>query len=155
MRTGKRNTQLFRLFTLFFILCGMMTKAQNIPIGGWKMHLPYRQCKYVTGSGAAIWAATDNGIFRLNKSDLSIERITKIEGLSDLSIGALGYNSYNDILFVGYKNGDIDLIRGKQIINLPDIKRAQIIADKAIYNVYFVGALAYVSTGFGIVVIHT
>lgn len=153
MRTGKRNTQIFRFFTFLLLLCGMGLKAQNIPIGGWKMHLPYKNCKYVTGSSYALWAATDNGLFRMNKSDMSLERITKIEGLSDLSIGALGYSSNDDVLFVGYKNGNIDLIKGNKIINLPDVKRAQIIADKAINNVYFVGPLAYVSTGFGIVVV--
>jgi hypothetical protein len=157
MRTGKRNNQIFRLFSLFLILCGMTLKAQNpdIAIGGWKMHLPFKNCKYVTGSSTAIWAATDKGLFRLNKADYSLERITKIEGLSDLSIGAMEYNASNDLLVVGYQNGNLDLIKGNRVINLPDIKRAQIIADKAIYNIHFVGNIAYVSTGFGIVVIDT
>lgn len=119
------------------------------------MHLPYKNCKYITGSSSSIWCATDNGLFRLNKADNAIERITKIDGLSDLEIGAVGYNDVNGILFVGYKNGNVDLINGTVITNLPDIKRAQIIGDKTIFNVYFVGTLAYVSTGFGIVVIDT
>ena len=119
------------------------------------MHLPYKSCRYVTGSSSSIWSATDEGLFRLNKSDYSVERITKIDGLSDLAIRTIGYNSYNDILFVGYQTGNIDLIHGNEIINLPDIKNASIIGNKGIQNVFFVGKLAYVSTGFGIVVIDT
>jgi hypothetical protein len=152
MRTGKRTVLgAFLLFQALF-LSGALT-AQNMPIGGWRMHLPYKSCKYVTGSTRSVWAATDDGLFRLNRADYSLERITKIEGLSDLSIGAINYNPATNTLLVGYKNGNIDIIRDKQITNLPDIKRAQIIGNKDIHNFYFVGNLAYVSTGFGIVVI--
>lgn len=119
------------------------------------MHLPYQKCNYITGSNTTIWAATDNGLFRFNKADNSIERITKIDGLSDLGISALCYNAPNDVLFIGYSNGNIDLIQGNVITNLTDIKRAQIIGNKTINNIYFVGNIAYLSTGFGIVVIDT
>lgn len=119
------------------------------------MHLPYQKCKFVTGSATSVWAATENGLFRLNKSDNALERITKIDGLSDLGISALNYNAGNNTLMIGYANGNIDLITDKTITNLPDIKRAQIIGNKAVNNIYFVGNIAYLSTGFGIVVIDT
>lgn len=152
MRTGKRTSFRVILFFLALFVTDAIS-AQNLPIGGWRMHLPYKSCKYVTGSSSSIWAATDNGLFRLNRADNAVERITKIEGLSDLSIGAIGYNNNDNTLLVGYQNGNIDIIRGTEITNLPDIKRAQIIGDKAIHNFYFIGNLAYVATGFGIVVI--
>ncbi|MBI3511710.1 MAG: T9SS type A sorting domain-containing protein [Bacteroidetes bacterium] len=139
----------------FFLLFSCILYSQDVPIGGWKMHLPYISCRYVTGSSSSIWTATDNGLFKLNKSDYSVERITKIDGLSDLNVGAINYNAANDLLVVGYKNGNIDLVHGTTITNLNDIKRAQIIGDKAIHNIFFVGTLAYLSTGFGIVVIDT
>lgn len=153
MRTGKRNL----IFTfLLFLTAGLcISSAQDMPIGGWHVHLPYKNCHYVTGSASSIWAGTDNGLFRLNRADNAVERITKIEGLSDLSLGAINYNEYNSTLVVGYKNGNLDLIRNNTIVNLPDIKRAQVVGSKAINNIYFVNQLAYLSTGFGIVVIDT
>jgi hypothetical protein len=129
--------------------------AVAMPIGSWSVHLPYFQCKTVTGSATHIWSATDNSLFRVTKADMSMEVITKIEGLSDLSIGALEYNSANDVLVVGYQNGNIDLIKGNKIINLPDIKRSQIVADKSINDIYFIGNYAYLATGFGVVVVDT
>lgn len=129
--------------------------AAAMPIGSWSIHLPYYECKSVTRSTNAVWAATDNSLFKLNKSDLSIEKITKIEGLSDLSIGTIAHNSYNDVLVVGYQNGNLDLIKGNKIYNLPDIKRSQIVANKSIKRVYFIGNLAYLATGFGIIVVDT
>src|ERR1041385_8247936 len=155
MHCGKHKS-IFSTFFLFFTFAFANTgKAQALPIGGWRMHLPYQKCNYVTGSNTTIWAATDNGLFKLNKSDNSLERITKIDGMSDLGISALCYNPGNNTLFVGYENGNIDMIQDNQITNLPDIKRAQIIGNKTINNIYFVGNLAYLSTGFGIVVIDT
>lgn len=124
-------------------------------IGSWNIHLPYYQCKYVATSSYAVWSATDNSLFKLNRADFSTEKITKIEGLSDLSIGTIAYNPYNDALVVGYQNGNLDIIKGNKIYNLPDIKRSQIVANKSIHRVYFIGALAYLSTGFGIVVVDT
>jgi hypothetical protein len=155
MRCGRQTLFFSTLVFIFSIAFSTTVKSQNLPIGGWRMHLPYQKCNLITGSNAAVWAATDNGLFRLNKADNSLQRITKIDGLSDLGISALNYNAVNNILLVGYSNGNIDLIQGNQIINLPDVKRAQIIGNKAINNVFFVGNLAYLSTGFGIVVIDT
>ncbi len=152
IKTGKLFLKLVVVFVFAF---ASKSNAQSLPIGQWKTHLPYQNCKSVTGSPTKIWAATDNGLFVLNKSDNTLQRITKIDGLADLSIGKIAYNSYNDVLFVGYENGNIDLIQGTTITNLPDIKRAQIIGEKKINNIYFIGPLAYVSVGFGIVVIDT
>ncbi|HLG02781.1 MAG TPA: two-component regulator propeller domain-containing protein [Bacteroidia bacterium] len=152
MRTCKRC---FSGLFLFVILLSITATGQTLPVGGWKVHLPFKSCKYVTGSTSSIWAATENGLFRLNKVDNSLDRITKVEGLSDLQISALGHNPYNNILLVGYQNGNLDLITGNVVVNLNDIKRSQIIANKTIYNFFFAGPIAYVSTGFGIVVIDT
>ncbi|HTL82126.1 MAG TPA: two-component regulator propeller domain-containing protein [Bacteroidia bacterium] len=143
--------------SFFLLVFTHFVRSQNVPIGGWKMHLPYQMCHYVTGSSTTVWTATDKGLFKLNKADMSVDRITKIEGLSDLIIGSVAYNSYNNKLVVGYKNGNLDIIdiATGSIINLPDIKNAQIIGDKSIHNIYFISNRAYLSVGFGIVVINT
>ncbi len=138
------------------VLCLLMNVSLfAIPIGTWSVHLPYYQCKSLTGNSTHVWASTDNSLFRLNKSDFSTERITKIEGLSDLTIGTVAYNPANGVLVVGYQNGNLDLIKGNKVINLPDIKRSQIVADKSINEIFFIGSLAYLSTGFGIIVVDT
>lgn len=138
-----------------FVACIVSFALHSMPIGTWNIHLPYYECESVASSSSSVWAATDNSLFKLNKADFSTEKITKIEGLSDLSISTIAYNPYNDVLIVGYQNGNLDLIKGNKIYNLPDIKRSQIVANKAINRVYFIGALAYLSTGFGIVVLDT
>ena len=145
-----RNTLLTAIITIATCI-----SALAMPIGSWSIHLPYFQCKTVTGSATHVWSATDNSLFRISRSDFSMETITKIEGLSDLSIGALEYNAANNVLVVGYQNGNVDLIKGNKIINLPDIKRSQIVADKSINDIHFIGNFAYIATGFGVIVIDT
>jgi len=142
------------LIALFLVLLSSFV-LRAMPIGTWNIHLPYYECKSVTQSSSFVWTATDNSLFRLSKADFTTDKITKIEGLSDLSIGTVEYNPYNGVVVVGYQNGNIDIINGNRIYNLPDIKRSQIVANKAIKGVFFIGALAYLSTGFGIVVIDT
>ena len=57
------------------------------------------------------------------------------------------------MLVVAYDNGNIDLIRGNTTVNLPDIKRAPLIADKRINHINIINNFAYLSCGFGIVVV--
>lgn len=147
----KHRSGLTGLLLSFFIVFS----AHALPIGSWSIHLPYFECESVTSSSYAVWAATDNSLFKLNRADFTTEKITKIEGLSDLTIGTIAYNPFNDVLVVGYQSGNLDIIKGNKIYNLPDIKRSQIVANKAINNIYFIGNLAYLSTGFGIVVVDT
>ena len=148
MKLRIRTTGLL-LGLLFSFTLGAM------PIGAWSVHLPYYECKSVTLNSSYVWTATDNSLFRLSKADFSTEKITKIEGLSDLSIGTIEYNPYNGVVIVGYQNGNLDIIKGNRVYNLPDIKRSQIVANKSIKSVYYIGSLAYLSTGFGIVVVDT
>ncbi len=130
--------------------------AQNIPIGTWQDHLPYRDAVSVTEGNNIIYCATNSTVFTYDLADNSIERLNLVTGLSDIGISKVKYNSYNNRVIVAYNNGNIDIIdENKSIINLPAIKISNIIGDKSIYNIYLQNHLAYLSTGFGIVVIDT
>jgi hypothetical protein len=136
------------------LLLGYST-AQQLAIGQWDLHLPYTKTRHVTGNSSTVYAATENGLFKLNKADNSVDRISKIDGLSDLAIGAINYNPYNNVLVIGYAGGNVDILKGSRVVNISDIKRANIIGNKNINRVYFKNHLAYLATGFGIVVIDT
>jgi hypothetical protein len=55
---------------------------------------------------------------------------------------------------IGYNNTNIDIIEGDQIYNIPDIKRKQLTANKTINNIMILEDFAYLSCGFGIVVVN-
>lgn len=76
-----------------------------------------------------------------------------IDVLSDAGIAVIDYNAACKFLFIGYNNGNVDLLYDNgRVVNLPDIKEAQIAYDKGINQVDFFQHLVYVATKFGLVV---
>src|ERR1035437_1113951 len=139
------------LLILSFIM-GADGMAQ-LAIGQWRDHLSYKKGISVTQSDDKIYCATQSGIFTLNKADNSLDRLSKINGLSDVDVNTLRYNDYNKTLLIAYQNANIDLVFYKNIYNVSDIKRSIITAKKTINNIHFRNNLAYLACGFGIVVL--
>ncbi len=76
-----------------------------------------------------------------------------IDLLNDRSVTVIDYNPARGFLFVGYENGNIDLLYDNgRVVNMPDIREAQIASDKGINEVDFNDNLVYVATKFGLVI---
>ncbi len=129
------------------------TLAQGVGIGHWRDHLPYNNVISLAEAGTIIYAATPYSLYYWDDADGSINRLGKVEGLSDFGIAAIDYSKENKTLFIAYNNANIDLLRNGRIINIPDIKRKPILGNKVIRNVTLEGPFAYLSCGFGIVVV--
>ncbi|MCX6277350.1 MAG: T9SS type A sorting domain-containing protein [Bacteroidetes bacterium] len=145
----KRIRYIFAFILIFHSVFSLF--AQQVPIGQWRDELPYYLCNSVTDAGSRIYASTPFAVFYFNKEDNSVARITKISGLSDIGISAISYSKEYKTLVIAYSNANIDLIKENQIINISDIKRKQILGNKTINNIFFIGKDAYLSCGFGIV----
>ncbi len=141
----------FALFMGLFFTSSVY--SQGIGIGEWRTHLPYQQVIDLDVAGSITYAATPYDLFEYNTTDNSILLRNKVNGLNDIGISTVRYNHDLDMLFIGYTNTNIDLIKGDQIINMSDIKDKDLIGNKVINDVMFVGSNAYVSCGFGIVVV--
>jgi len=141
------------IISLFLFLVMITGFAQTTGIGQWRDHLPYSNCIAVKEVGSRIYCATPYSIFYYDKEDNSIQRINKINGLSDIGISAMNYNATYNTLVIAYTNANIDLIKNNTILNISDIKRASILGNKTINDIYFIGQYAYLSCGFGIVVL--
>jgi TSS9, PorZ, N-terminal beta-propeller domain/Two component regulator propeller len=140
------------IFVLYFFPYQLLNA--QLTIGEWRTHLPYSQAIYVTEAGDRIFCATRSGLFYYNKEDNTLNKFTRINGLSDVEISCLNFSRENDILVIAYNNSNVDLIKGNTIYNIPDIKRKQITASKTINDIMFLGNNAYLSCGFGIVIIN-
>jgi sugar lactone lactonase YvrE len=142
------------LFLFLFFISGNTLIAQN-RVGVWKSHLPYTNASQITLAGSKVYCATDGGLFYYNQLDNTIEKFSKEDGLSDTQISALGYSEGLEITVIAYANANIDLIEGNRVYNIPDIMRyTQILGDKRIYNIMIQDNLAYLSTGFGIIILN-
>lgn len=149
-----RMNRLFPVFLILFIfVSSLVSFSQQIGIGEWRDELPYFQCISVTEAGTRIYSATPYAIFYYDRADNSVQRITKITGLSDIGISTINYNKDYNTLVIAYTNANIDMIKNNLIINISDIKRKTILGNKTINRIYFIGKYAYLCCGFGIVVL--
>ena len=152
---AERTNLIMRVYTITFLLfISFITKAQNIPIGGWEDHLSYKSAISVAEGAGKVFCATQSGFFIYKKSDNSMERLSKVNGLSDVEVNNVNFNPYNNKAILIYKNSNLDIIDNSgAITNIPDIKRKNIVGNKSINNVYFINQYAYLACGFGIVVL--
>lgn len=140
------------VFYLFFFLFIPFNIYNQTGAGGWRDHLPYNKAIGLIEANNIIYCATESGIIEYNKSDKSLHKLSKIDGLSELNINAIAYSSEYNTIIIAYKNGNIDLIQNNEIINYPFIKNKIIIGNKTINKIYIKDNYAYLSSGFGIIV---
>jgi hypothetical protein len=156
--TGYFNMNTSYPLRLFYLILLLLTASfpiqAQLTIGQWREHLSYKKGIAITQSEDKIYYASESGMFQLNKSDYSIDRLSKITGLSDVDVTTIRYQVDYKTLVIAYKNANIDLlINNHSIYNISDIKRKIINAKKTINHIYFRDRFAYLSCGFGIVVL--
>lgn len=139
--------------TLFLALINSLVLAQGVGIGQWRDHLPYNNAKTLTEAGDRIYCASEEGLFYYSKTETTVDKLSKINGLSDIGFSTINYDSLTNTLVIAYTNTNIDLIQDTRIINIPDIKRKIIPGNKIINKIFFKDSYAYLACGFGIVVI--
>ncbi len=97
-----------------------------------------------------VYVATESGVFIYDKRDNSTRTLTKVNGLSDVGIVSVTAAPAHGIVLVGYRNGNLDIIRGREITNFRDIRNSTLQGDKAIRHVEPGPQFIYISTGLGI-----
>ena len=143
-------------FILLSIICFFpaISISQGTAIGSWRTHLPYDNIIDVAVVDNMVYAATPLSIFTYNKLDNRIDRFDKVKGLNDVGISKLGYNSNTNEILVAYTNTNLDIIKEEgYIVNIPDIKEKEILGNKTINSITFKDHYAYLSCGFGIVIL--
>jgi ligand-binding sensor domain-containing protein len=143
----------FFIFILSFILLSKNSVAQSsLAIGQWKEHLPFHTGSYVTQSDDKVYYATRYALLIIDKADRALQRVTKVEGLSEAGVSLVKYNRKGKILLIVQNSGIIDLVSEKGILSLPNIPRSNIIlGEKKIYDVFMANdSIAYIAGNFGV-----
>ena len=142
-----------RLNMLLCFVAGLSVSL-NCTATDWHSYLSYYQIIAVARSEQKIFAANENGLFSYHLSDKNFATFSRVEGLSDKGISAISWSASKDGILIGYTNGNIDLLIGNTILNLPDIKLKTSIAKRSINNILCEGDYAWLSCDFGIVKIN-
>jgi len=144
-----------KIFCLvYLIFAGLYTIAQDVGISEWRYHIPYQQGVAIADAGRNVYCASELGMYYFSKIDNSVNRKTRVQGLSDIGISDIAHNADQDILVVAYSNGNIDLLQGDEVVNMEDLKRANFPGSKRINSITMKNEFAYLSCGFGIIVIN-
>ncbi|MBJ59497.1 MAG: hypothetical protein CMP64_02800 [Flavobacteriales bacterium] len=132
------------------VLIGLSCYGQSKEIGGWRDYLPYNNAIGVAKMDGKIYVATDNSLFYLNEEDQSINRLSKINGLSDVGISVMAKDPNSNTIIVAYNSTKIDIVEKNNIHSILDLERENIVGGKTINNISFYNNNVYLSCSFGI-----
>ena len=141
-----------KLLTILFLLSSVLLNGQDFGVGSWREHLPYNKVVSIAKVGSKTYAATEFSLYSIDEEE-NIERLNKINSISDLSIKIIQENKSQNALVIGYESGNIDIIKNDNVVNLSSIVISNIVGDKAIYGMHNDAQFTYLACGFGIVVL--
>ncbi|MEI9810007.1 MAG: hypothetical protein WDO16_20250 [Bacteroidota bacterium] len=73
-----------------------------------------------------VYCATPYSLYSVNLTDNSIERLSRVTGLSETGISAIKYDEANSKLFIAYENSNIDIIYRNEILLMFPISKGMI-----------------------------
>lgn len=144
------NKRLLTALIAFCFLAPFSRSYSQIGMNEWRIHFSVFNAQGVAETADNIYMASSNGIIRYDLEDNTVNQLTVTNGMSDLGISAI--SSDESVAIVGYVNGNLDVIEGNTITNVPWIKAADIAGDKTVRNFYFDGNIIYVATSVGLIV---
>ena len=141
---------LFGLIGLLFLAETGPVCAQSVGYGDWQLHLPTNHPLHLADAGDRVYVAAENAFYFFDKNLNTTQVLSRRDGLSDVGVAALAYDSVTKQTVLAYKNANIDILQPNgRVRNLNDVLRKSIPA-KTIYQVSIGGNKAYVSTSFGL-----
>lgn len=151
------------LFFLLAVISGpSRILGQALPLGEWQSHFNYLSAKQVVEAGSRVYCASYNGLFSVNTETGEMRTLSKADGLSHTGIGTLAYLPAAKLLLLAYRNGTIDFVYLNEQSEPDQIETWDLLnetqglpADKAIRRIVFRENLAYIATGFGVLVLDT
>lgn len=143
------------MYKFLSFVAGLVSLAMAAQVGprGWQEHIGINSPNTVTKNGTYIYASNSAEIIYFDEQEKAPRALSKINGLSDVGVRLLRTNPNNNKVLVMYDNCNLDIISNKTTVtNYPDFKLKSLNGKKIINEATFLGNLAYLACGFGIVV---
>jgi len=145
-------------FSAWVFLLGLLTTArawgQGAAYGDWQLHLPARHPLTLAEAGNRLYVADESSFYFYDKDLHSTQLLSRRDGLSDVGVGAVAYDSASAQLVVVYRNGNIDLLSPTGAVrNVTDLLRKESQTAKVINQVQIYNGLAYIGSSLGVVVL--
>jgi hypothetical protein len=143
-------------FSAWFLIVVLLATGRSwgqAAYGDWQLHLPARHPKTLADAGSRLYVADESSFYFYDKALHTTQMLSHRDGLSDVGVEALAYDSVSAQLVVAYRNGNLDVVGASgRVRNITDLLR-KTAQKKTIYQVQIYNGLAYISTGLGLVVL--
>jgi hypothetical protein len=142
---------LYLLFGFLSVSFGLFSQVET---GSWRLHTATMRALDIAQDDEFVYTAYENGLMKYHLESKEKALLNKMNGLSDILLSCIYYDTLDQVLYIGYKNGNIDKISGNTVINIPAIKLASISGSKKINRFYRFGTTVYIATDFGVVLLN-
>jgi hypothetical protein len=142
---------LYLLFGFLSVSFGLFSQVET---GSWRLHTATMRALDIAQDDEFVYTAYENGLMKYHLASKEKTLLNKMNGLSDILLSCIYYDTIDQALYIGYKNGNIDKVSGNTVINIPAIKLASISGSKKINRFYRYGTTVYVATDFGVVLVN-
>lgn len=129
-------------------------RAQSaVGYGDWQLHLPTNRARALAEVGDRVYVAAEDAFFYFDKNLNTTRLLSRRDGLHDVGVNTLAYDSVSRQVVVAYRNANLDILRLQDgaVLNLNDILRKELSGTKAINHIHISGRTAYLACSFGIV----
>jgi len=96
-------------YLVVLLVLSILTSGQ-VAVGQWRDHLPYTYGQMVAEGSDKVYALTNIGLYSYNKNNSETQKMSKINGLSDVNPTAIAYSETHNQLLIGYFNGNLDIV---------------------------------------------
>jgi hypothetical protein len=139
-----------RIFLILFLCFGSNFIFAQIGTGTWRFHSTTSKAIAIAASESTVFTAFENGLFEYDIASKEKKLWTAVNGLSDIEISCLYFYAETNQLYIGYKNGNIDVLKEGEIFNIPALKLASIPYSKKINSFRRNGDFILAATDFSI-----
>lgn len=143
-----------KLILLLLLLLPKVSMSQ-LAVGDWKMYNNFYCVTKVIDTETLVYYLSSGNLFSYDKNNQETQGYTSRVDLNDDGINNIFRNYEQNYLLIAYGNGNIDIMYDDgRVVNIPDIKDANLANSKIINDVVFKGNVIYLATGFGLVKIN-
>jgi hypothetical protein len=144
----------FSPLLLVLWVLALAARAQGVAYGDWQLHLPAATPMMLADAGDRLYVADEASFYYYDKVLNTTQALSRRDGLSDVGVRAVAYDSVSSQVIVAYQNGNIDLLQPDGTVkNITDVLRKAVQTTKTITQIQVYNGVAYLASNLGLIVL--